>query len=98
WSWGCSGAVSGNSPTPPLPQTYDISGTISPAAGGSGATVTLSGAARAATTADSSGSYSFTGLTNGPYAITPSHTGYMFCPTSLSVTVNGGNVTAMNFT
>ena len=98
WSWGCSGAVSGNSPTPPLPQTYDISGTISPAAGGSGATLTLSGAASAATTADSSGSYTFTGLANGTYAIIPSHTGYTFSPTSQSVTVSGANVTAINFT
>ena len=98
WSWGCSGAVSGNSPTPPLPQTYDISGTISPAVGGSGATLTLSGAASAATTADSSGSYTFTGLANGTYAIIPSHTGYTFSPTSQSVTVSGANVTAINFT
>ena len=98
WSWGCSGAVSGNSPTPPLPQTYDISGTISPAAGGNGATLTLSGAASAATTADSSGSYTFTGLANGTYAIIPSHTGYTFSPTSQSVTVSGANVTAINFT
>ncbi len=98
WSWGCSGAVSGNSPTPPLPQTYDISGTISPAAGGNGATLTLSGAASAATTADSSGSYTFTGLANGTYAIIPSHTGYTFSPTSQSATVSGANVTAINFT
>jgi len=98
WSWGCSGAVSGNSPTPPLPQTYDISGTISPAVGGNGATLTLSGAASAATTADSSGSYTFTGLANGTYAIIPSHTGYTFSPTSQSATVSGANVTAINFT
>ena len=98
WSWGCTDAVSGNSPPPPLPQTYDISGTISPAAGGSGATLTLSGAARAATTADSSGSYTFTGLANGTYAIIPSHSGYTFSPTSQSATVSGANVTAINFT
>ena len=39
--------------------TYSISGTISPS--GSGATVTLSGAASARTTADGSGNYSFSG-------------------------------------
>ena len=39
--------------------TYSISGTISPASMGSGATVTLSGAASATTTADESGNYSF---------------------------------------
>src|SRR5216684_1117558 len=40
--WGCGGVVSGQSTQitpPPPPQTYSISGTISPAAGGSGATV-----------------------------------------------------------
>jgi len=79
-------------------QTFDISGTISPAAGGSGATVTLGGAASATTTANSSGSYTFTGLANGTYTITPSHTGYNFAPTSQNATVNGANVTGVNFT
>src|SRR6266581_5963601 len=77
--WGCSGVISGQStqtPPPPPPQTYSISGTISPAAGGSGATVTLSGAANATTTADSSGNFTFSGLANGTYAVTPSRTGY----------------------
>src|SRR5205085_113475 len=98
WSWGCSGAASGNSPTPPLPQTYDISGTISPAVGGSGATLTLSGAASAATTADSSGFYTFSALTNGLYTVTPSNTGYMFSPPNMNVTINAGNVPGVNFT
>jgi len=40
--------------------TLSISGTISPAAGGSAATVTLSGAAGATTTADGAGNYTFT--------------------------------------
>ena len=95
--WGCSGVVSGYN-SPPPPQTYSLTGTISPAAGGNGATVTLSGAASATTTANSSGSYSFTGLANGTYTITPSHMGYAFNPTTLTATVNGANVTGMNFT
>jgi hypothetical protein len=98
-SWGCSGIVSGNSPTqPPPPQMYDISGTISPAAGGNSATVTLSGVTSATTTANSSGAYTFAGLANGTYAITPSHTSYTFSPTSQAATVNGANVTGINFT
>jgi len=97
-SWGCSGAVSGNSSTQPPPQTYDISGTISPSAGGNGAAVTLSGAASATATANSSGSYTFTGLANGTYAITPSHTGYTFSPTSQAATINAANVPGVNFT
>ena len=98
-SWGCSGITSGNSSTqPPPPQAYNLSGTISPAAGGNAATVTLSGAASAMTTVNSSGSYTFTGLANGTYAITPSHTGYTFSPTSQAATVSGANVTGINFT
>src|SRR5271165_1007384 len=77
-------------------QTYSISGTIS-GSGGSGATVTLSGASTATTTANTSGSYTFTGLQNGAYTVTPSKTGYVYTPTSQAVTVNGANVSAVNF-
>src|SRR6266436_3330723 len=96
--WGCSGFVSGQSTQPP-PQTFSISGTISPATGGSGTTVTLSGAASATTTANTSGNYTFSGLANGAYTVTPSHASYTFSPSSLSVTVRGANVTTgLNFT
>jgi hypothetical protein len=95
---GCSGAVVGQSTQPPPPQTYSISGTISPAAGGGGATVTLSGAAGATTAADSSGNYSFSGLVNGTYAVTPSKAAYTFNPAVQTVTVSGANVTVANFT
>jgi Protein of unknown function (DUF2012) len=78
--------------------TFTISGTISPVAGGNGATVTLSGATAASTTANSSGNYSFTGLSNGVYAVTPSRSGYTFTPISQNATVNGANVTGVNFT
>ena len=75
--------------------TYTISGTIT---GGSGATINLTGAATASVTAGSSGNYSFTGLVNGAYTVTPSETGFSFSPTNQSVTVNGANVTGINFT
>ena len=97
-TWGCSGVVSGKSQTTAAPQTFSISGAISPAVGGNGATVTLSGVASATTTANSSGNYTFTGLANGLYAVTPSHAGYAFAPGTQSVTVNGANVTGINFT
>jgi SdrD B-like domain len=99
-TWGCSGIISGNNTaqTATPPQTYAISGTISPAAGGAGATVTLSGAANATTAANSSGAYSFSGLSNGSYVVGPSQTGYSFTPATQSVTVNGSNVTGVNFT
>ena len=77
---------------------WNISGTISPAAGGSGATVVLSGAGSASTVADANGNYSFTSLTNGTYTVTPSKTGYTFTPASQAVTINGASQTGVNFT
>jgi len=91
--WGCT-----STPKTPPTQTYSISGAITPVAGGSGATVTLSGTATGTTTADSTGSYSFAGLANGTYAITPGLTGYTFSPSAQGVTVSGANVTGINFT
>lgn len=78
--------------------TFSISGTITPTAGGSGATVTLSGAAAAKTTTNTSGAYSFGGLANGSYTVTPSNSGYSFTPANQAVTINGGNQTGINFT
>ena len=72
----------------------DQSGT----AGGSGATVTLSGAASATTTANSSGAYTFAGLANGTYTVTPSNAGFTFAPCSASATIDGANTVGLNFT
>ena len=79
-------------------QTWSVSGTISPASGGSGATVTLSGSASVMVTADSSGNYSVTGLANGTYTVTPSNSGYTFTPPNQPATIDGANVTGVNFT
>jgi hypothetical protein len=73
---------------------YSISGTIT---GGGGATVALSGAATATTTADPSGNYIFAGLANGSYTVTPSKSGLVFTPASQSVTVAGANISNVNF-
>jgi hypothetical protein len=78
------------------PGTSTISGNVS--TNGANATVTLSGTASGSTTADSSGNYTFTGLANGSYTITPTKSGYTFSPTSQQVTVNGANVSGVNFT
>jgi hypothetical protein len=75
---------------------YAISGTLS-GTGGAGATVTLSGAASATTVASGTGTYSFAGLVNGSYVVTPTHTGYVFTPVSATVALSGANATA-NFT
>ncbi len=74
-------------------QTFTISGTIS-GTGGNGATVNLTGAATATAIADASGNYSFTGLANGAYTVTPSKAGFTFTPASAAVTVTGANATA----
>src|SRR5204863_76748 len=58
----------------------------------------VSGAWGGTTTADESVDFTFTGLANGSYTVTPSKTGFTFSPTSQPVTVNGANVTAVNFT
>jgi len=79
-----------------LAQTWNISGTIS-GAGGSGATVALTGTASASTTANASGNYSFGGLANGPYSVTPSKAGYTFSPASQPATISNANITALNF-
>jgi len=78
-------------------QTFTISGTISPVTGGAGTTVTLSGAGKATTTTGNSGTYSFSGLPNGTYTITPSHAGFAFTPTSQNATISGANITGLNF-
>src|SRR5258708_18882048 len=84
--------------TPQQPQTFSLSGTITPTAGGGGATVTLSGAANAVTTANSSGAYTFPGLGNGTYTVATSQIGYSFSPATQNATVSGTNVIALNFT
>ena len=77
--------------------TYAISGTVSGAVS-SGVAVALSGTSSATATTSSSGAYTFSGLANGSYTVTPSLSGYTFSPASTSVTVNGANQTGINFT
>jgi len=49
-------------------------------------------------TTDSSGNYTITGLTDGTYTVAPDNTlNYVFNPTQKTVTINGANVTGINF-
>lgn len=80
-----------------VPVTYGISGQVTGDVQ-QGVTITLSGDASATTTTDVSGNYSFTGLANGAYTLTPSLVNYTFSPVDLSVTLNGGDSTDNNFT
>ena len=89
---------SSSNPVTPLASGYTISGTVTCAGTGvSGVAVNLTGAATKSTTTDSSGNYSFSGLGNGSYTVTPSKTDYTFTPVNHSVTVTGGNVSGKNF-
>ncbi|HZQ51577.1 MAG TPA: carboxypeptidase regulatory-like domain-containing protein [Bryobacteraceae bacterium] len=49
-------------------------------------------------TADGSGNYTFTAVSNGTYTITPSKSGVTFTPATQAATVASGNVTGVNFT
>ncbi|MFI5166102.1 MAG: protease pro-enzyme activation domain-containing protein [Thermoanaerobaculales bacterium] len=77
--------------------TYSISGTVSGAVT-SGVTINLTGASTASTTTGTGGTYTFSGLTNGSYTVTPSLSGYTFSPASTPVTISSANVTGINFT
>jgi hypothetical protein len=79
---------------------YMISGTVSGGATDhSGVMISLAGGTpKAPITTVAGGSYSFTGLANGNYMVTPSRTGYGFAPSSASVTVSLNNPANINFT
>ena len=76
--------------------TYSIAGNVG-GAGGPGATVTLSGPGSATTTADASGNFSFSGLANGAYTVTPSKNGYAYSPSSQSATINNAHALGLSF-
>jgi plastocyanin len=83
----------------PVAVSYSISGQVASTGSGlSGVTMALTGANSATAITDTSGNYTFTGLDNGSYTITPSRTGYTFSPTNSPRTVSGANITAVNFT
>ena len=77
-------------------QTWSISGNVGTTAAGT--TVTLAGPVTASTPADGSGNYTFSGLPNGSYTVTPSNAGFTFNPGSLPVTLNGANASGVSFT
>jgi deoxycytidylate deaminase len=74
------------------------SNSISGNAGVGGATVNLTGAATETTTADGSGDYSFGGLGDGNYTVTPIKQGATFNPASQNVTISGSDVSNVDFT
>lgn len=79
--------------------TYAIGGVVRTANGAplSGIQVVLSGATSTSTVSDANGAYSFSGLTNGSYLLTPSATGQALAPVATNVTVQGKSVAGVNF-
>lgn len=89
---GCSG----NQDIPP--RTYSISGNVYenffdlP-----DVEMILSGDASRTTKTDKDGGYTFTGLPNGSYKVTPKLENYFFTPASVNATIDGANVVDVNF-
>ena len=83
----------------PVP-TFTVSGTVAmlDGQGLSGVAVTLSGTASAQATTDANGAFSFPGLANGIYTMTPVRAGFTFAPASLPVTVVDLDQTGAHFT
>jgi hypothetical protein len=77
--------------------SYSVSGTITTSAGAALGGVSVSNGSSTVST-NSSGVYTFTGLINGTYTLTPSLSGYTFSPATRSVSVNGANVSGQSFT
>ncbi|MBZ5642949.1 MAG: putative Ig domain-containing protein [Acidobacteriia bacterium] len=75
-----------------------ISGVISgPTVAGVNVALSTGPTSKPATTTDSGGNYSFTGLAGGTYTVTPSLAGYTFTPSAPSVTTTN-TTTTQNFT
>jgi hypothetical protein len=91
---GCSSSskTAGGEPAAP---TYSITGTVSGATV-SGVVVRIQGTGVQSTT-NALGQYAFYGLYNGTYTLEATKAGYTFTPPTLSVPVNGANVTGQNF-
>jgi hypothetical protein len=71
-----------------------ISGAVTPLSLGAGTMVILSGATTAQVTTDTAGNYSFAGLANGTYTVTPTKAGMVFSPASQTLSINNANATA----
>lgn len=94
---GCTSTA--NNFTSSSANTFNISGQVTlGGVGVNGVTMQLTGGATGTVTTDSSGNYTFAGLSNGSYTVTPNKPGYAFTPTSTPVTINNANVTGVNFT
>jgi len=93
---GPAKAAAPASSTPP--PTMSISGRITSPAGSSGVIVTLGGTAKATTTTDSAGNYTFQGLESGRYTVTPSKSQFQFSPAVQIALLGTADLAGLNFT
>ncbi|NOY53555.1 MAG: DUF1566 domain-containing protein [Deltaproteobacteria bacterium] len=63
-----------------------------------GVTITLNGPTNLTAGTDTQGGYTFLGLDNGDYSVTPTLNGYVFTPSALSINLVGLPVTSRDFT
>lgn len=78
----------------PAAGTFALSGTVTASQGGqpiSGVQMNLTGPTSQMVLTDASGNYSFAGLPNGLYTVTPSLAGLAFLPPERRLTINGAN-------
>ena len=79
-------------------KTYSLSGTVTlNGSGHPGVTVDLDGDATDSTTTDANGEYSFSGLKNGSYTVTPSLANQTLTPGSRNLDVSGSSVAGADF-
>jgi len=83
-------------PVRTAPSTYSISGSITGDVQ-TDVTVSVSGDSTGSVVTDSSGNYTYIGLIDGSYTITPEKSGYIFTPSSKTITVAGANQIEINF-
>jgi len=83
------------------PATYTISGRITKDSadgdGLPGMMVNLQGDSQVTTVTDSTGYYSFSGLSDGYYLVSPGLQGYAFAPSSLNIQLAGSDALGSNF-
>ena len=80
--------------------TYTISGTVTVYGTGSdlnNVTINMTGSSTSSTTTASNGDFSFSGMSNGTYTLTPSLSNYTFNPVSIVVIIDGASITDTNF-
>jgi hypothetical protein len=96
---GCGGGGGGGSTPATGSGNYSISGKVAEASGVgiAGVSMALTGSSSATATTDTTGNYSFTGLVNGTYTLTPSKAGYTCSPASKAITVNNSDITGQDF-